>query len=397
MLLADDFGHGGALVSAITGGEAGIEAKRLRDPAYIKNPDFPVVRSKSGGFVGQPSRQLVLNKPAALEGFPLVSNPYHWEVLVNASSRAWLDANQNLVRDPGEREYPYPVAVHITIGGSGGIVIASDPGMFVNDMMRWNAEYIGWLLDRMMTYPTRVTEVIFDESRHNPESAEAKVGLGLLRLANGYSASAAALVVTFIFGMLAFGYQYHSLPDWRPRRHRDALDRPCLLHFAAPYLTINEFRRLRVAIVERVRLAYGYSPDEFYPAMLPCLAGLMCDAELQAFLETETFPDTVAFQRALQRALAWRPPQADDAAQPPGTADVPYSDVELVDEGACYSQYDFRPASQPGRQSDSLYDPESDRQHDRFPVDSVLYGEYPDTPITNRESPDSPTAGGEAR
>jgi hypothetical protein len=373
MLLADDFGHGDELLKALTAGQINIRTDHLRDINFLKNPDFVVVRSRDGGFMGMPARQLVLNRPAALDVIRPTMHPYHPEVLINASPHAWLDTNRNLVRDEGEREYAYPVATHFRIEGSGDIVVASDPGMFVNDMMKWNADYIRDLINCMM--PDRIAgfEVIFEESRHNPDSATGKLGSGLLRMAAGYSGNPLAILMTFIFVSLIFGYQYMALPQWNIRRHRDVLDKPRLLHFTSPWVSIHEFRRLRVAIVERVRLAYGYSPEEFYPAMLPSLHTLIGDPHLLMFLECETYPDIMSFQSALQRALAWRPPQNADGAGVTGPPLSPYAEVELVQEDATGTLDIDGLISGPAH----IWNPAGQTRGGNEDVDSILYGRAP--------------------
>ena len=335
LLLADDFGNSESLLQSVGGSSLSISPVRLRDISYQKNPDYVRVRARTGNSFDLPTSELLLNRPAALQvpssAFRARNYP-HLEVFVNASRHAWLDDNGNLARDPDENEYNYAVVAGLMSDQGNPIVVASDPGLFINDMMAWNRPFVQALVDRLSL---DVGQVFFDESRHEPDTAAGKVGTGLLRTAAAYAANPLALFVTFLLLLLAFGYQFAKLPARTIRRHRDALDQPRLMHFAAPWVSIHEFRRLRVAIVERVRLAYGVSPEEFYPAMLPRLPELLGDRELQHFLEYETYPDMGSFQRTLQRALAWRPPCAAPdlypQAAPTEAYVVPEQDIEVVE------------------------------------------------------------------
>jgi len=333
LLLADDFGHGGELVRAIAGDKVSLRSQHLRDIYFQKNPDFLRARLRAGNPLGLPVREVMLNRPAALEVQTSRYAPYTYDpkVLVNASPHAWLDNNGNLVRDADEKEYAYPVAAMLLLDGTGPIIVASDPGLFVNDMIGYNRFFVSSVLDSLTADRSGV---IFDESRHNPDGAAGKMGSAALRAAAGYVGNPLAIFLTFLFVLLVFGYQYFALPPRTIRSHRDALDRPRLLHFVSPWVSIREFRRLRVAIVERVRLAYGYSPEDFYPAMLSSLPELLGDPQLQRFLDYETYPDIISFQQALHGSLNWRP-QAGTYYDPSKAGDGPrieYPEVEVVEE-----------------------------------------------------------------
>lgn len=333
LLLADDFGHGGELVRALAGDKVSLLSEHLRDIYFQKNPDFLRARLRAGNPLGLPAQEVMLNRPAALEVQTSRYAPYSYDpkVLVNASPHAWLDANGNLVRDADEKEYAYPVAAMLLLDGTGPIIVASDPGLFVNDMFGYNRFFVNAVVDSLTVDRSGV---VFDESRHNPESAAGKMGSGVLRAAAGYAGNPLAIFLTFLFLLLVFGYQYNTLPPRTIRGHQDALDRPRLLHFVSPWVSIREFRRLRVAIVERVRLAYGYSPEDFYPAMLSSIPDLLGDPQLQRFLDYETYPDMISFQQALHGALNWRPPEGR-YYDPTGTGDLPrieHPGVEVVEE-----------------------------------------------------------------
>ncbi len=379
ILLADDFGYGGGVLEALTGQRIGLRTGCLRDLWFSKNPDFVSVKVRLNSSLGIPAVNLLLNRPSALS----VQTPnVRWtspgsrpnpEVLVNASAHAWLDVNQNLERDVDETESPYPVAASYTMDSGGRVLAFSDPGIFVNDMMGMacNRQFV---LSVLMSLGRNRSTFIFDESRHSAEGAAAGAGSGAIRVATGFSGNIAAIFLAFLLAFLISLYQYSSIPVPAPRRHRDVLGDPRLLHFRTPAVSPNEFQRLRVAIVERVRLAYGMTPEEFYPAMLPRLGAMLSDPELKRFLDYESWPDVCAFGYAVQRAESWAPPPAPGEYRPDAAPRerVEYSEVELVeDTGGEPVDVDSALFGESG--GVKIWDP-GNRRGVGAEVDSILYG-----------------------
>jgi len=379
LLIADDFGYGGELLEALTGQHVGLRTEPLRDLRFSKNPDFVSVKVRIQSSLGIPAVDLLLNRPSALRMdalFLQASRPgyrFNPEVVANASSHAWLDVNQNLERDPDETEMPYPVAAFYTMDGGGRLLAVSDPGIFINDMMglACNRQFV---LSVLINLGRGRSTVIFDESRHSARDPAAVAGSAAVRVATGFLENPAAIFLAILLAFLLSLHQYSGIPVPAPRRHKDALGDPRLLHFRTPDVSPHEFRRLRVAVVEKVRLAYGIAPEEFYPAMLPDLPSMLSDPELQRFLDTESWPDLCSFGRALERAESWTPPPPSTAYRPdlaPRQA-VEYAEVELVDDppGA---PLEFDAALLGGTGGVRLWDP-GNRLGKRTEVDSLLYG-----------------------
>lgn len=343
LIIADDFGFGGELLESLTGRTIGLDTECLRDIWYQKNPDFVRVTARLSNSLGFPSVDLLLNRPGALRIDPqyiywnasryhIYSNP---EVVANTSLHSWLDTNRNLERDRDEMESVYAVAALYTFDNHARMLAVSDPGLFVNDMIG-RAFNRGFVVSALTSLGEHRTTVIFDESRHVAEGGLAGAGSAAVSAATGFSGNLPAIFVAFLVAFLLSLYQYTRLPTPTVRRHQDILGEPRLLHFRTPFLSPNEFQRLRVAIVEKVRLAYGMTPEEFYPAMLPRLRALLGDRALWYFLRYETWPDVYAFGVALQRAGWWTPPPAAAEYRPQAAPGEPvvYSEVEVVEEPA---------------------------------------------------------------
>jgi hypothetical protein len=379
VLVADDFGHGGELMEALSGNWVGLQKECLRDLWFSKNPDFVKVRVRPNSSLGIPAVDLMLNRPSALRMDPAyvrsnaryVTNP---EVLANASVHSWLDVNRDLVRDADEEESPYPVAAFFTMASGARVFMASDPGLFVNDMMdrACNREFA---LSVLMSLGRNRSTIIFDESRHAAEGAAAGAGSAAMRVAAGLSGNVAALFLAFLLSLLLSMYQYSGIPDPAPRRHQDVLGDPRLLHFRTPAVSPAEFQRLRVAIVEKVRLAYGMTPEEFYPAMLPRLGAMLSDPELKRFLDYESWPDVHAFAWAVQRAGSWAPRSTEPPRTPLASPreETEYTEVEVVEEAGAL---DVEGALYGESGGVKIWDP-GNRRRAGAEADRILYGAPP--------------------
>jgi len=328
LLIADDFGYGNAVLAQITDDTVSFEKKHLRDIYYDKNPSFVRVWSRSLNIFGNSTRELLLNKPAALSLHDAAFRPPNQSatvVLASASPNAWLDENNNLVRDIGEKAYAYPVAALYgsSLSPRSITCVISDPGIFVNDMLNRSGNRV--FVSELVDYMARGNRtVIIDDSRHAPDSSESITGMALLSAATGFSGNQAAIMFAFVAMFMLFAYQYFRIPPDIIRRHRDTLAEPKLMHFTSGYVETAEFQRLRFAILEKVRLAYGYSSEEFYPAIFPHVPQLLGNPELQQFLSSDPaqyvamrsagaayygyMPDQMVFSRLLALTHAWTPP-----------------------------------------------------------------------------------------
>lgn len=320
ILLADDFGYGNAVLENITAGQVRINNRHLRDIYYDKNPDFIRAWSRATGSMPDIGHlELLLDRPAALEVSPVNRLRGQAAVLANSSSRAWLDGNDNLVRDPGEPAAAYPVAAYgYTSAGAGRLVVVSDPGLFVNEMIHRadNSIFISKLLDYFAAGDSRV---IIDESRHIPETAARRVGTALLQSGTAFAGNGGAVLLTLCAVLLLFGYHYTRVPPApAPRRHRDRLDDALPRHFRTREITAHEVLRLKVAILERVRLASGWEPGEFYRTMLPRLPYIIENPVLHWFLADPGPFHLSTFEGAIALARAWTPRSGSAGRGPDG-------------------------------------------------------------------------------
>jgi len=248
LLLADDFGYGNGLASQLG---LSFYGHRLYSSSFDRNPAFVRVNAT----VDNVGYEVLLDRPTALER--VAPN----QVRAYTSADTWLDENGNGERDIDEESSPQPVVALVSYG-EGAVLVFSDPGLFINDM--WgradNAIFVKALL--RLHFPG-AREMIFDESRHKPETVREgawRTGLflGVLALNNIYGK-----VVLGILSLLAVGIGIMAVRPPAEWRHEDTLGEISFHHLAQALYRPEDRERLRTALLEKARISLSLYPDEF--------------------------------------------------------------------------------------------------------------------------------------
>ncbi|MBI2868359.1 MAG: hypothetical protein HYX96_00845 [Chloroflexi bacterium] len=202
LVLADDFGHGNAVLQGM-GLDARFASSPLLDPiASYRYKRLPRVDNLRDGPLTRGVTSLGLNHATGLINVPA------GDVIAWSSSFGFLDVDNSGEHDPDEPVGPIAVA-STTRFGRGTIVLISDPSVFINAMAgrECNREFI-----RNLAHPER-REMYLDRS-HLPVSAlqEAKSVLAGLREGLLTPPGTLALLTLLLLALLS--------PVWRVKKIR---------------------------------------------------------------------------------------------------------------------------------------------------------------------------------
>jgi hypothetical protein len=130
VLLADDFGTGNSLLRAL-GVAANFSGKPLAELLYYdRQPSFPLILDFSPTPLTANVTTILMNGPSYIE----VANSSQLSILARSSSFSFIDTNRDNRPTVNETLDSYPVIASAVIGG-GILVLVSDPGVFVNEMI----------------------------------------------------------------------------------------------------------------------------------------------------------------------------------------------------------------------------------------------------------------------
>ncbi len=318
IIIADDFGHGNSLWENSGGigiGDIKFDNNRLFDPNYIKNTKFVTVNAS----INYLRYNLILNEPSALVDRSQYSSGH--QAIAMSSEDSWLDKNQNSVRDPAEEKKSYNVIVSISVGESNGrAVIISDPGLFINDnwKMMDNSKFI---LDLLRIFLPTGGEVIFDESRHiNQNTFENSRHLlysGAVYLTSSIW-SIFIIVILVISCTLIVGVKIKPQRKWR---NINLLDKEYLNILNYPHVGPNDYWQIYSTILEKVRLGYGFTAEEFKELDRETLFNLIDDTGLWDFISRRfpKLPDNNYhdyYKFIIQRLVAWSPKHPEMKSTP---------------------------------------------------------------------------------
>ncbi len=293
LLLADDFGYGGALAERLG---ASFSGRRLWSPAFERNPAFVRVNASRDGS----DYAVLLNEPTALERI------YRGEALAWSDDGSWLDSNSNGERDLGEDSASYPIVAWLR-HGYGSVLLLSDPGLFINDM--WpradNSRYVMSCVKKL--FP-EAREFIFDESRHKPETVREgawRTGLLLEVLALRDLWGRALLVGASILALLVALSRVRTPAEWH---HEDNLYDLALYHLAERRFHPEDRERLRRALLDKVRISLGLYPDEFARLGEEELSHILADERLISLARDPGALPLNRMEEILDLVSAWRRP-----------------------------------------------------------------------------------------
>jgi len=272
LLLADDFGYGNGLAE-----QFGVTfyGRRLFSSSYDRNPAFVRVNAT----VDTIGYEVLLDRPSALERVA----PSQVKASTSALADSWLDENGNGERDIDEESAVQPVVALVGFG-EGAVLLVSDPGLFINDM--WGrADNAGFVKALMQRHFPGARDVIFDESRHKPQTIREgawRTGLflGVVALNNIYGKA-----VLGILALMAVGVGIMAVRTPAEWRHEDTLAEISLHHMAQAMYRPEDRDRLRRALLEKVRITLSLYQDEFEKLEPDALREVIWDERLFTLVE----------------------------------------------------------------------------------------------------------------
>ena len=177
----------------------------------------------------------------------------------------------------------------------GKAVFISDPSLFLNEM--WdidvpdvnvdNAAFCSFLVRWLLgdeAIDSGEANVIFDESRHTPDSTlstfrqEIYANLVLLVTDNNLRILTPVVIVMFLLILIIV------VDNPRRLRHRFDIKHIALFNLRAPNIHTRDSDRIRALFLEKIRLSSGMSMDDFRELSAEDLAKMVGDDDLTDFL-----------------------------------------------------------------------------------------------------------------
>ncbi len=143
LVVADNFGSGNRFLEA-SGAETRIDGELVADLAYSKQPPFVVVTDITDHPATGGAGEVLLDHGSVL------SPGENATVLMRTGASAWLDANLNMVQDPGEASGPFALMAVEPVG-NGTVLAVSDPSVYINGMRdqadneRFSMGLVAWM------------------------------------------------------------------------------------------------------------------------------------------------------------------------------------------------------------------------------------------------------------
>jgi hypothetical protein len=342
IIIADDFGHGNSLSDQSQfwngddlwfGDDLKFSNHRLYDVNYIKNTKFVTVNAT---LLGQ-NYYLVLNEPAALESQLGYYDSYN--LLAASTENSWLDKNNNGVRDPREIKRSYNlIARFYDRKFNCTAVVISDPGLFINENWHLLDNY-RFVLNLFKVLLPNGGEIIFDESRHINQDAFENTRHVLYSAAVYLTSSVASIfliAIILIIGSLVIGVKIKPQNIYR---NKNLLKTRYLNVLNYPYFGPYDYWQMYSGFLERVRLGYGFSEEEFKELDRETLYNLIGDQQLWDFL-SRRFPvqtDHEYYKYMLSRIISWSPQHPEqmdrfDKKYNPEQNDEEKSNINNIDE-----------------------------------------------------------------
>jgi hypothetical protein len=272
LLIADDFGYGNGVV-----GRLGMSfyGRKLFSSDFERNPAFVRINAT----VDSVDYTVLLDSPTALERVAP-----GWE-RAWTSDDTWVDENGNGERDIDEASASQPVvALWSSAGAEGRVIAVSDPGLFINDM--WGREdNAAFVLNMLRAWFPGAHEVMFDETRHKPETVRegawrTALAVGVLALGNIYGKAMLGLMALLAVGTGIMAVKPPA--DWR---HEDTLGELSFHHLARTSFRSEDRERLRAALLEKARISMCMYPDEFERLSQDELRSIIRDDDLLRLVE----------------------------------------------------------------------------------------------------------------
>jgi hypothetical protein len=288
LLLADDFGYANSV--AYSKFNVFFYGNRLWDEQYEKNPKFVKVSVELEDRVSNRkyfSGEIMMNEPSAMETTSGRSTEK-----VHSSSNSWVDFDDNGERgyadtdgdgipDQPEVTQEYAIMIEI-VSEDGKAFFISDPSIFINDM--WdrsnNSAFALALLEYMLP---QGGEVIFEESRHIQKSPVDNAQQMLYESMVVLTTDDQLTLVTVTLALLALGVLVIVMENPSELRHRFDIGHITLNNLHKPFITHEDCDRIRYLFLEKVRIAYGLTVEDFRELTVDDLTNMIRDPDLIDF------------------------------------------------------------------------------------------------------------------
>ncbi len=288
VILADDFGYANSV--AYTHFNVFFYGNRLWDEQYEKNPKFVKVSVELEDRVRNRkyfSGAIMLNEPTAMETTSgrntekAYSSQNSWVDWDDNGERGYADTDGDGIPDQPEVTQEYALMIEI-ISEEGKAFFISDPSIFINDM--WdksnNSAFALALLEYMLP---EGGEIIFEESRHIQKSpidnAQQMVYESLVILTTDDQLT----LVTVTLALLCLGVLVIVMENPSELRHRFDIGHITLKNLHKPFITHEDCDRIRYIFLEKVRIAYGLTVDDFRDLTVDELTNMIRDPDLIDF------------------------------------------------------------------------------------------------------------------
>ena len=271
LLLADDFGYGNTIAKEFG---VGFTNYKLYDRNYEKNTAF--IKATATTPFGK--RTVLLNEPSTL------FNVGESFLILSSGEDSFIDKNGNELEDSDEGGGNFPLCV-FTEYGDGRVILISDPGLFINNMLS-RYENRAFALDLIKMLLPSGGEVIFDESSHiSPDYLSSSVHFLLTTL---YKAKTSIffhilfLMAATIFYELAVIFTKPPLKLFRAETMKN-------LASNVRYLKKNLAKREKIKeiFLEKVRVGLRMNKEEFSKISEEELISIINNRDISRFLFEE--------------------------------------------------------------------------------------------------------------
>ena len=296
ILMADDSGNGNGLASRF---EVNFVRGQLYDQNFVSSPDLVKFDVNQDFFDGT----VLMNRPASLSFSS-------GQALIASTTSAWVDRNGNGINDnistnqgeaPGIRYLAVISDPDFTEHGSGAAVFIADPSLFMNGMieLEGNMEFAVSLVEHLLP---RGGKVIFDDSVHRSPDASGIVQRSLRGLAFATTDVNLKIVsgAMAVLALLSAAYLYE--PPGKPG-HDCILNRTGVAELVEPELLEGDLAELRKAVLDRIRVSYGMSVDDFSALSWNELEELVGSPGIYRFLRKGKYRGGV--EELLLEVMAW--------------------------------------------------------------------------------------------
>jgi hypothetical protein len=273
-IIMDDFGSPNALsekFGVFFYGKPLWDDINMTGPGEIKNISFPKFRAR----LGLQAFDIVMNAPTGLTTYNT-----NVEFIANGSEKSYVDLDGNGRINIGDKKGNIPVVLEVGFNDSvGRVVFISDADMATDNMLKSNPinkAFLLQLVNRLMDRKPGL--ILFDESRHQHNPGQELLYKNVETVAimtTWFWPIVGTLVSMFIVFALVI-YSARDKVSWIHRFDISAFTR----RSNPPDRIREQTDRARMALTEKVRMMYSYSPEEMTGLQPDQLRAMIKDTDL---------------------------------------------------------------------------------------------------------------------